>query len=133
MLIIGSIRGCVGDSLLIVCVNPVATLHLLLIKPHSKFGLSHFDFEDKELIRPKIIVIHLVNIAAGFIRETPLLLVDEPTASLDAHNRGVVMDMIEEKLATGTAVLGIFHDETVRERVADRIVDVTRFAAKAAA
>ena len=69
-----------------------------------------------------------VNIAAGFIRETPLLLVDEPTASLDATNRDVVVDLIAQKKAAGTAVLGIFHDEAVRDRVADRILDVTRFA-----
>lgn len=74
-----------------------------------------------------------VNIAAGFIRNAPLLLVDEPTASLDATNREVVIAMIAEKKAAGTAVLGIFHDEVVRDRVADRIVDVTRFAAREAA
>jgi alpha-D-ribose 1-methylphosphonate 5-triphosphate synthase subunit PhnL len=74
-----------------------------------------------------------VNIAAGFIRATPLLLVDEPTASLDATNREVVTAMIAEKKAAGTAILGIFHDEAVRDRVADRIVDVARFAAREAA
>jgi alpha-D-ribose 1-methylphosphonate 5-triphosphate synthase subunit PhnL len=74
-----------------------------------------------------------VNIAAGFIRDTPLLLVDEPTASLDATNREVVIGMIAEKKAAGTAVLGIFHDEGVRDRVADRIVDMTRFAVREAA
>jgi len=74
-----------------------------------------------------------VNVAAGFVRETPLLLLDEPTASLDAHNRDVVVTMIEEKKAAGTAILGIFHDAEVRARVADRIVDVTGFAPKKAA
>jgi alpha-D-ribose 1-methylphosphonate 5-triphosphate synthase subunit PhnL len=71
-----------------------------------------------------------VNIARGFITDHPVLLLDEPTASLDATNRAVVVAMIAEKKAEGTALLGIFHDEEVRAEVADRIVDVTAFAAR---
>lgn len=63
-----------------------------------------------------------VNIARGFIGEHPLLLLDEPTASLDAANRDVVIALIHEAKARGTAMLGIFHDEDVRERVADRLL-----------
>jgi alpha-D-ribose 1-methylphosphonate 5-triphosphate synthase subunit PhnL len=74
-----------------------------------------------------------VNIARGFITDHPVLLLDEPTASLDATNRGVVIGMIEEKKRAGVAMLGIFHDDDVRHRVADRIVDVTSFAVRAAA
>jgi alpha-D-ribose 1-methylphosphonate 5-triphosphate synthase subunit PhnL len=74
-----------------------------------------------------------VNIARGFITHHPVLLLDEPTASLDATNRAVVVAMIAEKKAAGVALLGIFHDEDVREQVADRIVDVTAFAPKVAA
>jgi alpha-D-ribose 1-methylphosphonate 5-triphosphate synthase subunit PhnL len=74
-----------------------------------------------------------VNIARGFITGHPVLLLDEPTASLDAVNRAVVVEMIAEKKRAGTALLGIFHDEDVRARVADRIVDVTRFAPQVAA
>jgi alpha-D-ribose 1-methylphosphonate 5-triphosphate synthase subunit PhnL len=70
-----------------------------------------------------------VNIARGFITELPLLLLDEPTASLDARNRDVVTGLIREKLARGTAILGIFHDAAVRGVVADRVVDVELFAA----
>jgi alpha-D-ribose 1-methylphosphonate 5-triphosphate synthase subunit PhnL len=69
-----------------------------------------------------------VNIARGFITDHPVLLLDEPTASLDAANRQVVIDMIGEKKAAGTALLGIFHDQDVRDAVADRIIDVTSFA-----
>lgn len=69
-----------------------------------------------------------VNIARGFITEHPILLLDEPTASLDATNRAVVVAMIAEKKASGVALLGIFHDDDVRTEVADRIVDVTQFA-----
>jgi len=63
-----------------------------------------------------------VNIARGFIGEHPLLLLDEPTASLDATNRDVVITLIGEAKARGAAMLGIFHDEDVRERVADRLL-----------
>lgn len=69
-----------------------------------------------------------VNIARGFITDHPVLLLDEPTASLDRVNRDVVVDMIREKKAAGVAMLGIFHDLDVREAVADRVVDVTAFA-----
>jgi alpha-D-ribose 1-methylphosphonate 5-triphosphate synthase subunit PhnL len=74
-----------------------------------------------------------VNIARGFITDHPVLLLDEPTASLDATNRTVVVAMIAEKKVAGVALLGIFHDEDVRQQVADRIVDVTAFAPRAAA
>jgi alpha-D-ribose 1-methylphosphonate 5-triphosphate synthase subunit PhnL len=74
-----------------------------------------------------------VNIARGFITDHPVLLLDEPTASLDATNRAVVVAMIAEKKAAGVALLGIFHDEDVRAQVADRIVDVTAFAPRIAA
>ncbi|MEI5679830.1 MULTISPECIES: phosphonate C-P lyase system protein PhnL [unclassified Mesorhizobium] len=70
-----------------------------------------------------------VNIARGFITAHPVLLLDEPTASLDAVNRQVVVDLIAQKKAAGVALLGIFHDQDVREAVADRIIDVTEFAA----
>ncbi|MGH3209126.1 MAG: phosphonate C-P lyase system protein PhnL [Trebonia sp.] len=70
-----------------------------------------------------------VNIARGFVTELPLLLLDEPTASLDARNREAVTALIREKLARGTAILGIFHDAEVRDAVADRVVPVEMFAA----
>ncbi|WP_415855125.1 phosphonate C-P lyase system protein PhnL, partial [Sinomonas sp. G460-2] len=69
-----------------------------------------------------------VNIARGFITDLPLLLLDEPTASLDAANRDVVVGLIAEKRARGVAMLGIFHDAEVRSRVADRVIDVEHFA-----
>lgn len=74
-----------------------------------------------------------VNIARGFVADHAVLLLDEPTASLDAANRAAVVDLIAEKKRRGTAMLGIFHDEDVRDRVADRVLDVTRFSAPSAA
>ena len=68
-----------------------------------------------------------VNIARGFAHSYPALLLDEPTASLDATNRETVLSLIEEAKAGGTAIVGIFHDLDARVRVADREIDVTRF------
>lgn len=68
-----------------------------------------------------------VNIARGFIHPFPVLLLDEPTASLDSANREVVLTLITEAKARGAAILGIFHDEDARNRVCDRLVDVTGF------
>jgi len=62
-----------------------------------------------------------INIARGFAKTFPILLLDEPTAALDAGNRSVVAEMIEEARTAGTAIVGIFHDDEVRNRVASRI------------
>ena len=70
-----------------------------------------------------------VNIARGFISDHPILLLDEPTASLDAANREVVVQLIEEKKRAGVAMVAIVHDDEIRHRIADRVIDVTSFAA----
>jgi len=93
--------------------------------PEALFGLPPATFSGGEKQR--------VNIARGFITDHPVLLLDEPTASLDATNRDVVVAMIREKLDAGTAILGIFHDAPVRDAVATRIVDVSAFSAREAA
>ncbi len=74
-----------------------------------------------------------VNIARGFVGEHTTLILDEPTASLDAANREAVIGLMAARKAAGTAFVGIFHDEEVRARVADRIIDVSGFAAREAA
>ena len=74
-----------------------------------------------------------VNLARGLAATRPILLLDEPTASLDAANRSVVVDLIKTRVRAGAAVIGIFHDEDVRDELADRMVDVTRFARDRAA
>jgi alpha-D-ribose 1-methylphosphonate 5-triphosphate synthase subunit PhnL len=70
-----------------------------------------------------------VNIARGFLPDLPILLLDEPTASLDAANRAIVMDLITKKKERGTAIASIVHDDDVRARTADRVIDITRFSA----
>jgi len=62
-----------------------------------------------------------VNLARGFIANHPILLLDEPTASLDAENRAVVIRMVQDAKANGTAIVAICHDADVRDAIADRL------------
>jgi alpha-D-ribose 1-methylphosphonate 5-triphosphate synthase subunit PhnL len=66
-----------------------------------------------------------VNLARGFIGGHAVLLLDEPTASLDAANRSVVIAMINEAKARGIAVVAICHDADVRDAIADRLFTLT--------
>jgi alpha-D-ribose 1-methylphosphonate 5-triphosphate synthase subunit PhnL len=68
-----------------------------------------------------------INIARNMIKPRPLLLLDEPTASLDPANTQTVIELIREATARGAAVVGIFHDAKVGDAVATRRVDVSRF------
>jgi alpha-D-ribose 1-methylphosphonate 5-triphosphate synthase subunit PhnL len=68
-----------------------------------------------------------VNIARVMVRDYPVLLLDEPTASLDAANRETVLRLMALARDAGTAMVGIFHDEVAREAVATRFFDVTPF------
>ncbi len=65
-----------------------------------------------------------VNLARGFIAGHPVLLLDEPTAALDAANRAVVIGLVREAKVQGTAIVGIFHDAEVRAAVADRTFEM---------
>ena len=72
-----------------------------------------------------------INLARGLLPEHPVLLLDEPTASLDADNRAVVVDIVRERKRQGAAIVAIVHDDEVREAIADIAVDVTQFATAA--
>jgi alpha-D-ribose 1-methylphosphonate 5-triphosphate synthase subunit PhnL len=72
-----------------------------------------------------------INLARGLLPEHPILLLDEPTASLDANNRAVVVDIVRERKQQGAAIVAIVHDENVRDEIADIDVDVTHFATAA--
>lgn len=96
-----------------------ATLLTRLNIPETLWGLSPTTFSGGEQQR--------VNIARGFAHEYPALLLDEPTASLDATNREVVLGLIDAAKARGAAIVGIFHDEAARDRICDREIDVTVF------
>ena len=68
-----------------------------------------------------------VNIARGFAYPYPVMLLDEPTASLDPTNRATVLTMITEAKERGAAIVGIFHDHEARDQICDRQVNVTGF------
>lgn len=63
-----------------------------------------------------------VNLARAFVCDWPVLLLDEPTASLDAANRDTVIELMREAKARGTALVGIFHDGFVRDAVATTVL-----------
>jgi len=68
-----------------------------------------------------------INIARNMIKPRGILLLDEPTASLDAANTQTVIELIQEAVARGAAVMGIFHDAHVGQAVATRHIDVAQF------
>ncbi len=68
-----------------------------------------------------------INIARSLIRHRPLVLLDEPTASLDAANTATVIELIHEARQRSSALLGIFHDHAVADAVATRSVPVASF------
>lgn len=68
-----------------------------------------------------------VNIAHGMIADPPVLLLDEPTASLDTDNRRVVVELIQTARQKGSAIVGIFHDDEVRDAAATRCFDVEHY------
>ncbi len=87
--------------------------------PENLWSLSPLTFSGGEQQR--------VNIARGFITDYPVMLLDEPTASLDAGNRQTVLDLIEEAKMRGSAILGIFHDQAARDAVCTGSFDVTQY------
>ena len=113
-----------GDSEGDAKASAAALLHELNI-PQRLWPLSPTTFSGGEQQR--------VNIARGFANNYPAMLLDEPTASLDAANREVVLSLIERAKARGSALIGIFHDEAARDRVCDREIDMSRFTTGVAA
>ena len=95
--------------------NPTNILQKLAI-PETLWDLPPATFSGGEQQR--------VNIAITFVKEFPILLLDEPTASLDQKNKQAVIDLIINARTKGTAIIGIFHDEYVRNAVGTSIFDI---------
>ena len=66
-----------------------------------------------------------VNLARALILPQKLLLLDEPTASLDANARGALVTRLAELKASGTAMIGVFHHPDDVEHLIDRVIDLT--------
>ncbi len=84
--------------------------------PERLWSLSPVTFSGGEQQR--------VNLARGFVADFPVLLLDEPTASLDVASRAIVGELIRDALARRAAIVGAFHDAEVREAVATRTVSL---------
>ena len=82
--------------------------------PERLWSLSPVTFSGGEQQR--------VNLARGFIADFPILLLDEPSASLDAGGRATVVELIRDARERRAAIVGAFHDREVREAVATRAV-----------
>ncbi len=89
--------------------------------PEALWSLSPITFSGGEQQR--------VNLARGFAARYPILLLDEPTASLDAENRQTVIEMIIEAREAGSALVGIFHDLEARKQITTHDLDLTVYAA----
>ncbi|MEM9989607.1 MAG: phosphonate C-P lyase system protein PhnL, partial [Pseudomonadota bacterium] len=95
----------------------------LLELPQAHWSLPPATFSGGEQQR--------VNIARSFVWDYPIFLLDEPTASLDAANRERVVKLINRALDRGAAMIGIFHDEDVRNAVATRLFEVSDYSVAA--
>jgi alpha-D-ribose 1-methylphosphonate 5-triphosphate synthase subunit PhnL len=84
--------------------------------PESLWSLAPSTFSGGEQQR--------VNIAHCFVTDYPVILLDEPTASLDKENRQVVVELMEEAMQRGAALVGIFHDAEISEAIATHSFDM---------
>lgn len=65
-----------------------------------------------------------VNLARGLLTKPRLLLLDEPTASLDPKTTDRVAELIDRLKDDGVAMLAIFHQLHLVERLADDVVEL---------
>jgi len=84
--------------------------------PERLWGISPATFSGGEKQR--------VNLARGLLARPNLLLLDEPTASLDPKTTDRVVELIDNLKQSGTAVIAIFHDLNLVERLADKVVEL---------
>jgi alpha-D-ribose 1-methylphosphonate 5-triphosphate synthase subunit PhnL len=66
-----------------------------------------------------------VNLARGLISRPRLLLLDEPTASLDPATTDRVIDLLSSIKAKNVGMLAVFHHPELVRRLADRVVELT--------
>ncbi len=94
------------------CRFQAAELLMKLNIPESLWTVSPTTFSGGEQQR--------INLARSLIYPYAILLLDEPTASLDEMNRAVAIQLIQEAKLRGAAVVGVFHDREVRNALVTR-------------
>jgi len=67
-----------------------------------------------------------INVARAVIWKPRLLLLDEPTASLDGHSVSIVMDILGELKREGASMIGIFHDQALMNTLVERVYRVDK-------
>jgi alpha-D-ribose 1-methylphosphonate 5-triphosphate synthase subunit PhnL len=65
-----------------------------------------------------------INIIHAVIAQPRLLLLDEPTASLDSESAREAISLILEMKNQGTAMIGVFHDAALLSRLSDQVVEM---------
>ncbi len=80
------------------------------------FNLSPLTFSGGEQQR--------INIARAVIAPRPLILLDEPTASLDPESVQKVLFLLQTLKKRHIAMIGIFHDRNIREQISDDVYEV---------
>ncbi|MBN6884925.1 alpha-D-ribose 1-methylphosphonate 5-triphosphate synthase subunit PhnL [Cytobacillus horneckiae] len=99
-------------------------------KEEAEYVLSHFELDRKlwdtypntfsggEKLR--------LNIAMAAVKKPRLLLLDEPTASLDEQSKVKVRELIEKLKKNGTTLAGVFHDIEFMDGLCDKVFDMKR-------
>jgi alpha-D-ribose 1-methylphosphonate 5-triphosphate synthase subunit PhnL len=82
------------------------------------FGISPLTFSGGEQQR--------VNIARGIIAPKELLLLDEPTASLDPQAASQVVELLQQLKRRKTAMIAVFHDLAKVQQVADQVYNLAK-------
>jgi putative ABC transport system ATP-binding protein len=115
------VPGSVADN---VCFGPrLEGREVDPLRPVQLAGLDE-SFLERDASRLSVGEQQRVMLARALALEPEVLLLDEPTASLDAANRDGVVDLIRQRRDAGAAIVGIFHDAVVRDAVATRTHDV---------
>ena len=66
-----------------------------------------------------------LNLAHAMVKAPRLLLLDEPTASLDNNTKILVKELLMKMKAEGTSMVGIFHDLEFMDGLCDKVFNIS--------